>query len=229
MSNIEWVQHNRVRLALHHLRSGEGLPLLVLHGLGERINGVPPDAAAWPGPIVGLDFTGHGHSTRPRGGGYSCELLMADADCALSTLETSAVFGRGLGAYVALLIAGARPTKVRGAVLADGPGMTGGPTSHTSAVILHAGPAPDADDVAAPDPWALLELTHDIRPADYALTYLRMAFEHSGLAQPVIVSAVGRPAWMAAVVDQPDVPTMRAPTALAAIARAAQATPPATT
>ena len=219
MKHIEWLQHSRVRLALHHLREGEGLALLVLHGLGERTVGVPPDAVHWPGPIVGLDFTGHGLSTRPRGGGYSAELLMADADCAVSALGTTAVFGRGLGAYIALLIAGARPSLVRGAVLADGPGLTGGSTGHTSAVILSVPDTPASDDPAVPDPWALLELTHDIRPADYALAYLRMTFEHSGLAEPVLVSAVSRPAWLAAVVDQPDVPTMRTPAALTAVAR----------
>ena len=51
---------------------------------------------------------------------------MADADAALAHLGPATVYGRGLGAYVALLIAGARPDLVRGAVLDDGPGLVGG-------------------------------------------------------------------------------------------------------
>ncbi len=50
--------------------------------------------------------TGHGASTVPVGGGYFCELLMADVDAALAHLGPATVYGRGLGAYVALLIAG---------------------------------------------------------------------------------------------------------------------------
>jgi len=58
--------HNRVHLALHHLRPASpagGRPLLLLHGLGEASpDDVPAWAAAWPGPVHALDFTGHGAS-----------------------------------------------------------------------------------------------------------------------------------------------------------------------
>jgi pimeloyl-ACP methyl ester carboxylesterase len=40
---------------------------------------------------------------------------MADVDIALRHLGEATVLGRGLGGYVAFLIAGARPTLVRGA------------------------------------------------------------------------------------------------------------------
>ena len=122
--------HNKVRLALHELRGGSSgsRALLLLHGLGERsLDDVPAWAQPWPGPVCALDFTGHGSSTVPRGGGYSAELLLADADAALSDLGEATVVGRGVGAYVALMLAGARAANVRGAVLCDGPGLAGGP------------------------------------------------------------------------------------------------------
>ena len=122
-----FLTHNRVKLALHHLRSGAGQPLLHLHALGEHSPGhVPADIESWPGPVFALDFTGHGASTVPGGGGYTSEVLMGDADAALQMLGTATVVGRGLGAYIALLIAGGRPQQVRGAILCDGAGLVGG-------------------------------------------------------------------------------------------------------
>lgn len=189
--------HNRVRLALHELRSGDGAPLLLLHGLGERSPGAVPDRmSAWPGPVHALDFTGHGGSTVPKGGGYSAELLMADVDVALGHLGPATVVGRGLGAYVAVLIAGARPELVRGAVLEDGPGLFGGPTGPTSPLVLVAPPAE-----GPPDPYALLELASDVRTGDYVVTYARHALERSGIDQPFALAAHGRPPWLSAIVD----------------------------
>ena len=94
-----WLTHNRARLAMHCLRGGEGRPLLLLHGLGEQSpHVVPPWAEPWRGPVWALDFTGHGESEIPLGGGYSAEILLADADHALAHLGTATVVGRGLGA-----------------------------------------------------------------------------------------------------------------------------------
>ena len=74
------LHHAGVALALHRLQDGDGdRRLLLLHGLGERTpSTVPVWAAGWPGPVWGLDFTGHGASTIPLGGGYTAEVLMAD-------------------------------------------------------------------------------------------------------------------------------------------------------
>ena len=101
-------------------------PLLYLHGLGDASPGGPRAARVLAVLVWALDFTGHGASTVPVGGGYSCELLMADADSRAGRAGPSTVYGRGLGGYVALLIAGARPDLVRGAIIDDGPGLTGG-------------------------------------------------------------------------------------------------------
>ena len=196
--NTTVLTHNRVELALHTLRAGSGLPLLLLHGLGERSPAEVPDAvAAWRGPITALDFTGHGASTVPVGGGYTAEILMADADAAIQHLGEATVVGRGLGAYVALLIAGARPRLVRGAVLADGPGLSGGPSSPTSQPVYSL----EAVD-ATPDPYALVELGRDLRPPDYATAFSRLALQGSDLEQPITVVARFRPSWLRAVAGE---------------------------
>ena len=214
----EFLQHNRIRLALHALRGGPGRPLLFLHGLGERAPAAPPEElAVWPGPLYALDFTGHGQSTVPRGGGYTCELLMADADVALARLGEATVLGRGLGAYVALLIAGGRPEQVRGAILCDGPGLAGGGPGSTSPWI----PFVDREQSAPPDPFALVELATDLRPPDYANIFARQAAQFSGLSRPLSVCARERPAWLAAVVDELGVELTHLREALDAYARVA--------
>lgn len=206
-----WVRHNRVRLALHELRparSPDTRPLLLLHGLGERTPQRPPAVTdGWEGAVLGLDFVGHGRSTRPVGGGYTAEVLMADVDAALAAVGAVTILGRGLGAYVALLAAGGRPSLVRGVVLADGPGLAGGGTRPGSPYIGPAGlPAgPPSPDPAVPDPWALFELSRDVRPPDYAQEYVRQAMEWSGLTRPIVVAAVTRPEWLAAVAAEPGV------------------------
>jgi pimeloyl-ACP methyl ester carboxylesterase len=190
--------HNRVELALHTLREGDGRPLLLLHGLGERTPAQPPRGTeAWAGPVLGLDLTGHGDSTVPTGGGYTAELLMADVDVALAEIGPATLLGRGLGAYVALLLAGARPEVVRGAILDDGPGLLGGASGPTSAHVLVAPPARGGP----PDPYALLELSTDVRTADYASVYARHAAERSGLPHPIAVVARARPPWLVGVLD----------------------------
>lgn len=202
-------------LALHELRPGDGRPLLLLHGLGEQTpTAVPVDVSGWRGPVWGLDFTGHGASTMPVAGGYTAEILMADAALALAELQVhtdgpATVLGRGLGAYIALLVAGARPEQVQGAILADGPGLAGGGPGPGFPSLAQ----PPAATGTTPDPYALLELSRDVRPPDYATTYVRQALL-SGLDTPIVVTAVVRPGWLAAVVDQAGVATMTTPEAL---------------
>lgn len=199
-----FLQHNRIRLALHTLRAGEGRALLLLHGLGERSPAsVPSELITWPGPVFALDFTGHGQSTIPTAGGYTCELLMADVDFALTRLHSVTLVGRGLGAYVALLIAGSRPERVRGTILRDGPGLAGGGATFNSPYI----PYVDPQHSAPPDPYALVELATDVRPQDYASGFARQAAQFSGLSQPIMVCARERPPWLAAVMHELDLET----------------------
>lgn len=209
--NVVMLRHNRVELALHEIRGGSGRPLLLLHGLGEASpDRVPSRAVAWPGPVYGLDFTGHGASTVPVGGGYTAEILLGDVDAAIGHLGEVTIYGRGLGGYIALLAAGALPERVLGAVIADGPGLTGGPTDPISPAVVRL-----VQDSRPPDPYALLELARDLRPADYALDIVRLAVAGSELEEPIDVAAVFRPPWLEAVAAAPGVAGLDVPEALA--------------
>jgi pimeloyl-ACP methyl ester carboxylesterase len=220
------LRHNKIDLALHLLREmpldveHTSRPLLLLHGLGDASpQAVPNWAASWPGMIAALDFTGHGASTIPGGGGYSAETLMADVDHALAHLTggdpngTITVVGRGLGAYVALQIAGARASQIHGAILADGPGLAGGPTGPSSQSFFSL-----PTDGTAPDPYALVELGRDLRPGDYAMSFVQLALAGSPATSPIIVTCKFRPKWLAAVADAPGVVESSVPVALASSA-----------
>jgi pimeloyl-ACP methyl ester carboxylesterase len=210
---VRKLRHGKIELALHELRAAPGgRALLLLHGRGQRSPAsVPARVAPWPGPVFALDFTGHGDSTLPRGGGYTVEILMADADHALAEIGAATLLGRGLGAYVALLLAGARPQLVRGAILCDGPGLAGGgPRPVTPAVVR-----PCETAARTPDPYALLELARDVRPPDYATSFARQASALSELERPISVCAVERPDWLAAVIEEPGVAVTAVDEALA--------------
>ena len=193
---IEYLRHNRIHLALHKLKEGNGHALLLLHGLGERSPlALPVEYGDWLGPVHALDCTGHGASTVPRGGGSSCELLMGDADAALAYLNKATVVGRGLGAYVGLLLAGGRPDSVCGVILRDGPGLAGGGTSSKNPYI----PVVDTTQPVPPDPYAIADLATDARPVAYAMNYAMLAVQNSNLDRPIARCAREEPEWLAAI------------------------------
>jgi len=187
------LRHGRVSLALHRLREGEGTPLLLLHGLRGSSADWQGAAAEWPGPVLALDFSGHGGSGWVRGGAYSPELLVGDADAALAQAGPLAVAGAGLGAWVALLLAGARSEGVRAALLLPGPGLCGGGAlpDFDSEVAL---PPPDPEPLARGWDPAVAVLEEDVRPVDYAAAMAaasqRLLFVEAGSEPP--------PWWQAA-------------------------------
>lgn len=206
------LRHNKIDLALHQLQQGDGRALLVLHGLGERAPfEVPELLTGWAGPIWALDFTGHGRSTVPDGGGYTAEVLMGDADAALAHLGEATLYGRGIGAYIALLLAGARPTVIHGSILDDGPGLAGGGPTPPSAVLLRL----DPEAPAPPDPYALVELSHDVRPPDYAASFVRQAVHYGDLDPCISVAARVHPPWLDTVMQEYGVITETVAEALA--------------
>jgi pimeloyl-ACP methyl ester carboxylesterase len=177
------LKNGRVSLALYELSSGEGPPLLALHELGGSAEDFRMPELPWPGPAYALDFSGHGRSGRLHGGEYYPELWAADADCALAWLATQhkelIVLGRGLGAYVALLLAGARPELVRAAVLCDGEGSFGDERDPLSIEPV----VPDIEAIesarglrAEPKADPTLHQHGDhVRPADYAARFAQAA------------------------------------------------------
>ena len=119
------LNHAGVKPALYLLSEGAGRPLLLLHAHASSHLEWQP-SPAWPGSVWALDFAGHGTSAWRRGGAYTPELFAADADTALARIGTTPpplLVGRGLGAYVALLLAGGRPDQTAGAILLPGDGL----------------------------------------------------------------------------------------------------------
>ena len=192
----------RHAVALESLREGPGPTLLCLHALRGRGVDYAPLAPVWAGRVLALDFSGHGASDRPRGAGYTPELLVGDADAALAHAGGEVcVVGAGIGAYVALLLAGARPQQVRVAFLLPGAGLEGSgalPRTHLDGEALRVEVTAlleaAAQRTAGPCDPMLRLLDNDPRPPDYA-----RAFADS--AQRLLLAEDGelRPPWWEAV------------------------------
>ncbi len=220
------LRHGRLDLVLHELRPAEAnalsnvvaaSPLLLLHGLGEATQQhlSAEVEIGWPGAVWGLDFCGHGASDVAVGGGYSCEILMADVDTALRYLGPSTLLGSGLGGYVALLIAGAAPQRVRGVIVQGGPGLAGGGVRPGSETIM----VPASPGIGGtPDPFALMELAIDVRPPNYVSSFVRQYVGATSIEVAAVhICTAARPAWLAAVVEEYGVVESILPEALEAL------------
>jgi pimeloyl-ACP methyl ester carboxylesterase len=169
------LRHGRVELALHQLSEKGGPTLLLLHALHESSRDWGDLPRHWPGAVFGLDFSGHGGSDRIRGGAYVAEVLLGDADVALAHLGAAAVVGAGIGAYVALLLAGTRSDQVPAALLLPGAGLAGGGADpNYEAPFAAPIAAASAGGRGARDPFLCL-LESDVRPPDYARRFASTA------------------------------------------------------
>jgi pimeloyl-ACP methyl ester carboxylesterase len=170
------LRNGRISLHLCALRVEAGPRLLLLHELGGTSSDWDAGALAWRGAIYALDLSGHGRSGRLFGGNYSPELWAADADAALAVLEQAVVVGRGLSAYVALLLAGARADAVPAAILMPGAGLIGTGSTPVNDWKSYEDPVttPAARGLQprpSTDPAALIAAKSDIRPDDYAAEF----------------------------------------------------------
>ena len=201
MSGPIALQHGRVSLALHCLAKGRGdgesnPTLLMLHELGGSAEALVAPKE-WRGPVWGLDFTGHGESESPLGGGASPEILLGDVDAALAHLGPCTLLGQGLGAYVALLAAAAIPESVHGAILAEGEGFDGG---GPEPLPLGANTALEQVGLGVTE-LLQAELASDVRPPGYAGLLVRQAI-HLGEMKPALIVATRLdegPPWLDAV------------------------------
>jgi pimeloyl-ACP methyl ester carboxylesterase len=222
-TKAEALRHGRVPLVMHVLRQGAGDALLCLHALRGSAADWAPVADAWPGPVYALDFAGHGASGWLDGGGYSPELLAGDADVALARLGTARLAGAGLGAYVALLLAGARPEHVPGALLLPGEGLGGSgaepnPASEPSLEWARLrGELPPPAERPAFDPFTT-QLEREFRPPDYAAAFAARA---SRLL--LLEDGEPRPPWWQAAAQAGSAERVEAGSAAAALARLAAA------
>jgi pimeloyl-ACP methyl ester carboxylesterase len=213
------LRHGRVSLALHERRAGTGRALLLLHELGGSSAGWGSAADGWPGPVFALDFAGHGDSDWLVGGAYHPELFAADADAALAATGPAAVAGRGLGAWVALLLAGGRPELVPAALALPGAGLDGGgalPGAARLALLVEDFECARRPGTCPFDPMVRL-CEVDVRPVDYARTF-------AANARRLLLAEDGerRPPWWEAARQVPGAERVPAdlPAALAALGRA---------
>jgi pimeloyl-ACP methyl ester carboxylesterase len=182
------IKHGRIHLELHELAQRDGLPLLLLHALFGSSADWGEAPGLWPGPVFALDFAGHGQSESIVGGAYYPELLVGDADVALGHIGRAAIVGAGVGAYVALLLAGARRDNVPAAVLLPGAGLAGGgalPDFHREFPQLAlTARLPDGCDPM------VQSMERDVRPVDYA-----ESFAHAARRLLLVEDGEPRPPW----------------------------------
>ena len=190
------IRHGRLTLELHELARRAGPTLLLLHALYGSSEDWGEAPAVWPGPVYALDFAGHGKSDWVAGGVYYPENLAADIDAALQHIGGAAVSGAGLGGYLGLLVAGARPDLVSALLLLPGPGLEGvGAAPDFDAPFPHLDDLPPADHRT--DPMVRLLETY-VRPVEYVAP-----FAHAARRVLLAEDGTPRPPWWDAVRQSP--------------------------
>jgi pimeloyl-ACP methyl ester carboxylesterase len=98
--------------------SGSGVPVVLLHGLGDTASTWAAFAALVDRPTVAFDLRGHGTSPRP--GEYTVDSMVADVLAALGD-EPVDLVGHSMGGHVASQVALRVPDRVRRLVLEEAP------------------------------------------------------------------------------------------------------------
>jgi pimeloyl-ACP methyl ester carboxylesterase len=225
-TEVTRIRHGRIELALYGRPADAGPTLLLMHALHDS-SAAAVDAVAWPGPVHALDFAGHGASDWLHGGGYTPELFAADADMALAHLGQAAnrvcLAGAGVGAYAALLLAGARPDVIVGALLAPGEGLgSGAGEPDFDRRPVRWAPLDVAGRDADSDP-ALARLNDEFKPREYVQAFAERA-RRLILLESAEVPARPRPGWWDVARAQPGAEIVGPDfeTGLAALARHAR-------
>jgi pimeloyl-ACP methyl ester carboxylesterase len=99
--------------------AGEGIPVVLLHGLGDTAATWDRFASSLGRPAHALDLRGHGGS--PRCAEYTVDAMVADVLAATSELGPFDLVGHSMGGQVASVLACRAPGVVRRLVLEDVP------------------------------------------------------------------------------------------------------------
>jgi pimeloyl-ACP methyl ester carboxylesterase len=113
------------------LETGDGPPVVVLHGWGGRIESMNPVIGCLSGHfrVVALDLPGFGESPPPTGGWGTPDYAAYVRDVVGETGVARAHFlGHSFGAKTSLYLAATHPDLVEKLVLAGSPGLRGSPS-----------------------------------------------------------------------------------------------------
>ena len=221
--------HGKIDLALHHLRpapdadgrrhAAAAAPPRPRRGVADR--GALVRGRRGPGRSRRSTSRATVGSTMPHGGGYTAEILLADADAALGALtvdDPDAARSRCSAGGSARTSPSSSPAPGRRRCTAPssptGPGSPAGRRGRRRRASSRSRPT-----ARTPDPYALVELGRDLRPPDYAASFVRLALAGSPSTSRSPCTAMIRPEWLDAVANEHgvmDVPLAEALTAYVA-------------
>lgn len=134
------LQANGVGLSVLEVGAGDGVPLVMLHGMRDVAWSLLPVAQplAARHRILLPELRGHGASDQP--GCYGIDHFVFDLHTVFEhlELESAAVFGHSLGGQVAARFAALFPDRVRAAVLVEGLGPPARPGEDGQSAVMRA-------------------------------------------------------------------------------------------